>query len=569
MLADKLAIVEKNLYPFLGEAPMSVPRFAPQTELFGLQGRNGELFEAGNRYRVFAERIYPLLVEVRPQLEACYCTDNGRPGIEPVLLLGVSVLQFWEKAPDREAAERVRYHQGWKFALNVSWLEKGFDPSVLTRFRERLVEQEQGRVAFEAVLGGLQEAGLIPRKNKQRLDSTHVLGLVSRMSTLDRTRETLRLALEEIAATVPPAERPAEWESWWQRYVEEGLDYRSSEETIRAKLVQAGEDLRQLKTWVAEQAEAVKGGEKASWLERVFEENFEIVEGLVRQRRAGPAGAIQNPHDPEAQWCAKGQGQQQKEWVGYKVQVAETVTEDKLEKGEPTRSFLTAVVTQPATGSEEVGMEETLAEQAEMGVEKPEVLYVDAAYVSGQLLREWAAEGRELIGPAQPPGRTAKSQFQSDDFEVRVEERRAFCPAGQESTQGSRLKEKKTGAVTFRLEWSWRCRECPLRSACVPSGQKHRSLVVGEYHTALQQRRREMKTEEFEQRKKHRNAIEGTQSELVRAHGMRRARYRGLKKVALQNYFIGAACNVKRWIRRLQWQMKQPISAAPVALESS
>ena len=39
---------------------------------------------------------------------------------------------------------------------------------------------------------------------------------------------------------------------------------------------------------------------------------------------------------------------------------------------------------------------------------------------------------------------------------------------------------------------------------------------------------------------KHRNAIEGTQSELVRAHGLRHARYRGLAKVCLQDYFIGA-----------------------------
>jgi hypothetical protein len=44
---------------------------------------------------------------------------------------------------------------------------------------------------------------------------------------------------------------------------------------------------------------------------------------------------------------------------------------------------------------------------------------------------------------------------------------------------------------------------------------------------------------------KQRNAIEGTHSELARAHGLRRARYRGLKKVTLQNYLIGAACNVK------------------------
>jgi hypothetical protein len=89
--------------------------------------------------------------------------------------------------------------------------------------------------------------------------------------------------------------------------------------------------------------------------------------------------------------------------------------------------------------------------------------------------------------------------------------------------------------------------------------------VVGEHHDLLQARRREQKTEAFAEEKKKRNAIEGTQSELVRGHGARRARYRGLPKVRLQNYFIGAACNAKRWIRRLQWEMKQAARAVTEA----
>jgi hypothetical protein len=59
---------------------------------------------------------------------------------------------------------------------------------------------------------------------------------------------------------------------------------------------------------------------------------------------------------------------------------------------------------------------------------------------------------------------------------------------------------------------------------------------------------------------KHRNAIEGTQSELVRAHGLRRARDRGLDKVRLQNYLAGAACNVKRWLRREIWNLRRAVS---------
>ncbi len=94
-------------------------------------------------------------------------------------------------------------------------------------------------------------------------------------------------------------------------------------------------------------------------------------------------------------------------------------------------------------------------------------------------------------------------------------------------------------------------------------------MVVGQFHSALQARRVEQQTEAFVEESKQRNAIEGTQSELVRAHGLRRARYRGLAKVRLQNYFVGAACNAKRWIRRAIWQMKQALPEATPALDSA
>jgi hypothetical protein len=73
--------------------------------------------------------------------------------------------------------------------------------------------------------------------------------------------------------------------------------------------------------------------------------------------------------------------------------------------------------------------------------------------------------------------------------------------------------------------------------------------VVGQYHGLLQQRRRDQQDPQFKKRMLQRNAIEGTISELARAHGLRRSRYRGFAKVELQNLFIGTACNIKRWLR--------------------
>lgn len=66
-----------------------------------------------------------------------------------------------------------------------------------------------------------------------------------------------------------------------------------------------------------------------------------------------------------------------------------------------------------------------------------------------------------------------------------------------------------------------------------------------------------MKTDEFKQRMKTRNGIEGTISEMKRGYGLGKARYRGLKKVALQALMTAAACNLRRWSARLIWEMRQ------------
>jgi len=190
-----------------------------------------------------------------------------------------------------------------------------------------------------------------------------------------------------------------------------------------------------------------------------------------------------------------------------------------------------------------------------MGLGKPTEKYVDSAYTSGQKLAQAQADGCEIIGPV-PSAPSRDGRFSSEDFQVHVQERRAICPNDKPNTQCGRL-EEKDGRVNYRFEWTYHCKNCPLKDQCLGKGQPHRTLLVGQYHTQLQARRKEQKTPEFQNKSRHRNAIEGTQSELKRAHGLGRARYRGLEKVRLQNYFAGAACNAKRWIRRVIWEMRQ------------
>ncbi|HZC35946.1 MAG TPA: transposase [Chthoniobacterales bacterium] len=530
---------------------MSLPQFDVQGSLFESLGAIApDLFADNDKYKLFAKKIWPVLASCREQLLDCYDTGNGRPGVEPIVLLGVLIFQFLERVPDRQAVELVKYHLGWKLALNLKLTEGGFHPTTLVYFRQRLIEHGKSEVAMRAVLAALQKEGLISKRSKQRLDSTHVLSAVADLSALECVRETLRLALEELAGGLKEQERPDFWALLWERYVESKLDYKCGVEVLKQKHRQAGQDCLGLLQWLEPMAPELRYGRQVNLLRAVFTQQYELKEGRLEAVKQHATGVVRNPHDPDAQWSAKGQGKQKKTWVGYKAQIAESLPE----KDAPNQSrFITSMVTQKASESDDPGLDQSFQDQAISGLDRPTELYVDGAYISATRLHQAQEEGWQLIGPAQPSANRAelKSAYRIEAFDINITKRTARCPGGYHSTQCSRLEEQKRNKISYRFEWSYHCRSCPLRSECVPADQSHRTIVVGQYHELLQQRRRDQQTPEFKDRMHQRSAIEGTISELARAHGLRRSRYRGFAKVELQNLFIATACNVKRWLQRV------------------
>jgi hypothetical protein len=377
---------------------MSLPPFDVQGSLFESLGSIAPtLFSDQDRYQLFAKNVWPVLARYRQHLEPCYTSGNGRPGVEPVVLLGVLIFQFLERVPDRQAVEMVKYHLGWKLALNLKLSDPGFHPTTLVYFRQRLLEHAKSDLAFRAVLDALRAEGFLPKRCKQRLDSTHVLAAVADLSALECVRETLRLALEELARALPETARPDFWPVLWERYVENKLDYRSSPEVLRSKQVQAGQDCLALLQWLEATGADLRYGRQVELLREVFAQQFVLKEQNPQPVKEHAAGVVQSPHDPEAQWSAKGRGKHRKSWVGYKVQVAETLPEQG-EKTQPT--FLVSVVTQKATASDEPGLDQTLEDQAQSGLERPSELYADGAYISAPRLHKAAQEGWCLMGPA-------------------------------------------------------------------------------------------------------------------------------------------------------------------------
>ena len=111
--------------------------------------------------------------------------NRGRPGISPAQLMIVLVLAMVENLTDRQAADMARRAIDWKYALGLALDDPGFDFTVLSEFRARLVAGSMETEALDALLIALAGRGLVKSGGRQRTDSTHVLGRLRSLNRLD------------------------------------------------------------------------------------------------------------------------------------------------------------------------------------------------------------------------------------------------------------------------------------------------------------------------------------------------------------------------------------------------
>src|SRR6185437_3226969 len=169
---------------------------------------------------------------------------RGQPGLAPWRLALVTVFQFLEHLSDRQAADAVRARIDWKYALGLELTDPGFHFSVLGEFRARLVAGGAEHLLLDTMLERFKARGLVKARGKQRTDSTHVLAAVRDLSFLERVAETLRAALDDVAAVVPDWLRAVAQPVWFERYGRRVEDYRlpKSREEREALALEVGAD---------------------------------------------------------------------------------------------------------------------------------------------------------------------------------------------------------------------------------------------------------------------------------------------------------------------------------------
>jgi transposase len=516
-----------------------------------------------------ARAAYPrgnMYMQMRDVLGSIYTDEDfaelfpkeGQPAEAPWRLALVTVMQFVENLSDRQAADAVRGRIDWKYLLSLELTDEGFDASVLSEFRARLIDQHAEELLLEKMLTLFGQKGWLKARGRQRTDSTHVLAKIRALNRVLCVWETMRAALNSLAVAAPEWLRAHSRSEWVERYGPRSEDSRSplGEAERLAFAEEIGQQGRELLDALFDPAapQWLRLVPAVEILRQVWVQNYQRVDEVVRWRSSEdippPSRYIGSPYDEEAHYSKK----RSLTWVGYKVHLTESC-----------EAHLPLIVTHVETTSAPVSddaMTATIHAQLDRKELLPAEHLVDTGYVDAKLLVESQRDYQiDLVGPTRKNYRwqaTQKTGFDVSHFPINWEQQQATCPEGHTSISWTPAIDNRKNEV-IKIKFSTTdCQVCPSRSLCTQSIRHTRRTVTIRpevQYQALKVRREQEQTKEFQQVYAKRAGIEGTISQAVRTMGMRRSRYIGQEKTHLQHIATAAALNV---VRSMAWFSELP-----------
>ncbi|MER5689262.1 IS1182 family transposase [Streptomyces sp. NPDC002205] len=499
---------------------------------------------------------------------------RGRRGWSPGLLALVTVLQFAENLTDRAAAHRVRFGMDVKYALGMELDDPGFDASVLSEFRARLVEHGLEERALDLLLTTLKDKGLVKAGGQQRTDSTRVLAAVRDLNRLELAGETLRAALESLACAAPDwLAEAVPIRQWTERYGPRIDSWQlPSSQAQRTELALAyGRDgfalleaahAADALVWLRE-LPAVQVL-RAVWLQnytRTVSETGREVKRREREDLPPSRLRLTSPYDLDARYGLK----QGSWWTGYKVHISETCDPEEEKENIPADGG-----TAPGSGSDAAGplriitniaTTDATVTDAEMTEPVHHMLaardllpaehYLDSGYPSAELIVGMKQSfGVTLVTPVlldSSPQARSGAGFSRTAFTIDWDNRQATCPRGHTSTWWSPAVQRGTKAIVVKFDKET-CHPCPVRDKCTRarSGGRTLSLRSRDQQQVLDEARTQQTSQEWRAKYATRAGVEGTIHQAVAVTGMRRARYRGLQKTHLEHAYSAVALNLIR-----------------------
>jgi len=509
--------------------------------------------------KVFRERCWPLIDEdlFRP----LYSEDHGTPCKAVRLVVAVTILRHLFDLTQEETQYHVDFDLRWHLALGLDPCDDADYVSERTvrYFEAKLVAHDLVGVLFTELTDQLLDR-LGVQTGQQRLDTTHLLSNVARLSRLGLFCETHRVLLKalrrEDAALL---ERLPS--SLCRRYLrEDGAD--ASYDDARAsdsrrRLGVAARDAWRLREALRGAALPPDAATAYAVLDRLVDEHCVIVaapqasaEGdadadlpavpvAVNEAKQLTGAVLQTPHDPGVTYSGhKGQG--------YEALLAETCAPDNAVQ------LLTHVSLERSCESDADRVLPTVEALRARDI-APETLLADTSFGSQANYEACVVQGIELIAPI--PGVPAATPASAEPLEVDAAgfvvqcfpgELPSVCPAGVEA-EATVVRDSSAGPVALLQMPVGACDGCARRASCPVITTAEGPVALLEIGATLRDDRRAyVQTAAFQDAYRPRAGIEGTNSELKRGQGLDDVRVRGAARVEFALTMWVLACNVKR-----------------------
>ena len=444
---------------------------------------------------------------VSEETKDLYSQSMGRPGFPPEVLFKVLFLEFFYNLSDYEAVDQVKTNILFRYFAGLGISNPTPDHATVSVFRKRLGEERFKRL-FDRIVIKAKGKGLIEGKLKI-LDSTHMQANIAVQSAVNLLKQGRRMVVKKISKT-----NPEEAESLKSKYVTtEGHHTPPEYGEIEQELNITKDFIREIKDRF--EREDIKA------LIELLEKAFAQQERKAADPDHKEPGEVVTFADKDARRGAKSKT---KRFVGYKAHIA-------MDEGS---NIVTSARTIP--GNQNEGNKDETKEILDADKSKDithKAVAADSLYDS--------CDNRENIHSrnmrAFISSRDRRRKKNLDNFIYDYKRDTLICPEGH-----SPISKSRQGTRDLFIFSAKACRNCPQKENCPKLNKDRARITVSDnYRLSILDNVPEKK-EAFVKRR----GIERKFGEAKVWHRLRRARYRGRTRVAIQVLMTFLVLNVKR-----------------------
>lgn len=464
----------------------------------------------------------------------------GRPNFPINILLSLEYIKHMFNYSDDELIEQYNFNYLVNYAIGNHTLGYlNMAERTLYEFRERIYkysakEGQNADLLFEQFIKLTKnfaiKAGI--KMDEQRMDSTMIMSNIKKAGRLSLAYDVLINGIKVIPDDKLPNELKEIKSSDFKKemlYKVKADDKESKFETIlnyAARVIEIAEKngldkengIKLLKRFVNEQTE--------------YDEQGKIYK--ARSKKTISSDSLQSAFDEDATYRSKsGKGQS-----GYSVNLAETCNSENEFQ----------LVTDYVTNVNIVSDVEVAEERLPVIVENTGCndMYLDGGYYHQEENPIVTAHYTDMTGKA--PTKLVPSEFDIDEEEQRIKS----CPNGVEPIHSA----EKNGQIVGHFDKE-KCQNCPNIDKCPIKKQKKTNVIRINKKAIEAEKNREVINKNKKESTSKRAAIEGTNSELKRSHGLGKLNVRGLVKCSVVTALKVTALNIKRYAKFTIKRQKQ------------